>query len=54
MTSFFEVQGCPNRKQKKENICVALEKGQRKRKTEKNRKQMKRQAQVYENLKLGD
>ena len=34
MTSYFEIQGRPNRKQKKENIYVAVEKQQRKRKTE--------------------
>ena len=34
MTSYFEIQGCPNRKQKKENIYVAVEKQQRKSKTE--------------------
>ena len=38
MTSYFEIHGCPNRKQKKENIYVAMpvEKQQRKRKTERN------------------
>ena len=36
MTSYFEIHGCPNRKQKKENIYVTVpvEKQQRKRKTE--------------------
>ena len=36
MTSYFEIHGCPNRKQKKENIYVAVpvDKQQRKRKTE--------------------
>ena len=34
MTSYFEIQGCPNRKQKKGNIYVAVEKQQRKSKTE--------------------
>ena len=35
MTSYFEIHGCPNRKQKKENIylTVPVEKQQRKRKT---------------------
>ena len=33
MTSYFKIQGCPNRKQKK-NIYVAVEKQHRKRKTE--------------------
>ena len=35
MTSCFEIDGCPNRKQKKENIYVAvLVEKQQKRKTE--------------------
>ena len=34
MTSYFESQECPNRKQKKESIYVVVEKHQRKRKTE--------------------
>ena len=43
-------------KTKKENIYVAVpvEKQQRKRKAEKNGRQMKRQVQVYENFKLED
>ena len=30
LTIYLEIQGCPNRKQKKENIYVAVEKQQRK------------------------
>ena len=33
MTSYFEIQACPNRKQKKESAYVAVEKQQRKSKT---------------------
>ena len=57
MTSYFKIQRCPNRKQNKEKILhgsgeIAKEKQDWK-KMEAN-EQMKRQVQVYENLKLGD
>ena len=50
MTSYFEIQGCRNRKQKKKTFTWQW----RNSKGKENGKQMKRQVQVYENLKLGD
>ena len=35
MSRYFEIHGCPNKKQKKENTYMAVEKQQRKSKTKK-------------------
>ena len=43
MTSYFEIQGCPNRKQKKKTFTWQW----------RNSKGKARQVQVYENLKQG-
>ena len=53
MTSYFEIHGCPNRKQKKENIYVAMpvEKQQRKRKTERNWKSNEETGSILRELK---
>ena len=54
MTSYFEIQGCPNRKQKKKTFMWQLRNSKGKARLEENGRQMKRQVQVYENLRLGD
>ena len=54
MTSYSEIQGCPNRKQKKKTFTWQWRKSNRKARPEENGRHMKRQVQVYENLKLGD
>ena len=51
MTSYFEIQGCPNRKQK--NIDVAVEKEQRKRKTERKWKTNEETGSNLRELKTG-
>ena len=53
MTSYFEIQGCPNRKQKKENIYVAVEKQQRKSKTERKWKVNEETGSSLRELKTG-
>ena len=53
MTSYFEIQGCPNRKQKKENIYVAVEKQQRKSKTERKWKTNEETGSSLRELKTG-
>ena len=55
MTSYFEIHGCPNRKQKKENIYVAVpvEKQQRKRKTERKWKANEETGSSLRELKTG-
>ena len=53
MTSYFEIQGCPNRKQKKENIYVAVEKQQRKNKTERKWKANEETGSSLPELKTG-
>ena len=54
MTSYFEIQGCPNRKQKKKTFTRQWRNSKGKERLKENERQMKRQVQVYENLKLGD
>ena len=54
MTSYFEIQGFPNRKQKKKTFMWQLRNSKGKAKLEESGKQMKRKVQVYENLKPGD
>ena len=54
MTSYFEVQGCPNRKQKKENNYVAVEKQEMKRKTERKWKANEETGSSFRELKLRD
>ena len=54
MTSYFEIQGCPNRKQKKKTSTCQWRNSKGKTRLEENGKHMKRQVQVYKNLKLGD
>ena len=55
MTSYFEIHGCPNRKQKKENIYVAVpvDKQQRKRKTERKWKANEETGSSLRELKTG-
>ena len=53
MTSYFEIQGCPNRKQKKENIYVAVEKQQRKSKTGRKWKAHEETGSSLQELKTG-
>ena len=53
MTSYFEIQVSPNRKQKKENIYVAVEKQQRKRKTERKWKANEETGSNLRELKTG-
>ena len=53
MTSCFEIQGCPNRKQKKENIYVAVEKQQRKSKAERKWKANEETGSSLRELKTG-
>ena len=52
MTSYFKIQGCPNTKQKKENIYVAVEKQQRKKKTERKWKTKEETGSSLRELKL--
>ena len=54
MTSYFEIQGCPNRKQKKKTFAWQWRNSKGKARLKDNGRQMKIQVQVYENLKLGD
>ena len=54
MTNYFEVQGCSNRKQKKKTFTWQWRNSKGKARLKENGRQMKRQVQVYENLKLGD
>ena len=54
MTSYSEIQGSPNRKQKKKTFMWQLRNSKGKARLEENGRQMKRQVQVYENLRLGD
>ena len=56
MTSYFEIHGCPNRKQEKKKITWQCQwrNSKGKERLKENGRQMKRQVQVYENLKLGD
>ena len=54
MTSYFEIQGCPNRKQKRKTFTWQWRNSKGKARLKKNRRQMKRHVQVCENLKLGD
>ena len=54
MTNYFEVQGCSNRKQKKKTFTWQWRNSIGKPRLKENGRQMKRQVQVYENLKLGD
>ena len=53
MTSYFDIQGSPNRKQRKA-FTWQWRNSKRKARLKENGRQMKRQVQVYENLKLGD
>ena len=50
----FEIQECPNRKQKKKTLMWQWRNSKGKARLKENGRQMKRQVQVYENLKLGD
>ena len=54
MTSYFEIQGCPNRKQKKKILTWQWRNGKGKERPKENGRKIKREVQVYENLKLGD
>ena len=54
MTSYFEIQGCPYRKQKKKTFMWQLRNSKEKARLKENGRQMKGQVQVYENSKLGD
>ena len=51
MTSYFEIQGCPNRKKK--NTYVAVEKQQRKSKAERKWKANKETSSSLRELKTG-
>ena len=54
MTSCFEIDGCPNRKQKKENIYVAVPvEKQQKRKTERKWKANEEAGSSLRELKTG-
>ena len=53
MTSYFEIQGCTNRKQKKGSIYVAVEKQQEKERLKETERQIKRQVGVMRQLKTG-
>ena len=54
MTSYFQIQGCPNRKQKKKTLTCQWRNSKGKERPKENGKKMKREVQVYEKLKLGD
>ena len=54
MTSYFEIQGCPNRKQKKKKITWQWRNSDGKARLKENGRRMKRLVQAYENLKVGD
>ena len=54
MTSYFEIQGCPCRKEKKKAFTWQWRNSKGKAKLKENGRQMKSQVQIYENSKLGD
>ena len=54
MSRYFEIHGCPNKKQKKKTLTWQWRNNKGKARLKKNDRQMKRQVQVYKNLKLED
>ena len=54
MTSYFEIHGCPKRKQKKKTFTWQWRNSKGKARLKENGRRMNRQVQVYEHLKLGD
>ena len=54
VTSYFEIQGCPNRKHEKKTFTWQWRNSKEKARLKGNGGLIKRQVQVYENLKLGD
>ena len=53
MTSYFKIQGCPRRKQKKKTFTWQWRNSKGKARLKENGRRMNRQVQVYENLKTG-
>ena len=54
MTSYFEIQRCPYRKEKKKTFTWQWRNSKGKARLKENGRQMKRHVQIYENSKLGD